>query len=444
MNGSPMGEVAKKTKRDLSQKLKWMMLFRLLAAVLVLGGTIIFRAHENLPYFAKPFIHLYWLSGWIILLSLCYALVYPLFKHEVLFAYLQIIIDTMIATAIIFLTGSFTSLFSFLYLIVIICSSMFVSRKYSLIIAGLCCLEYGVMVDLEYYEIIQPVFLQKGYLYNNFEWNQVIYKLCTVMMACFLTMILSGYLAEKERRAQSDLHAMEDHVKRVERMALVGEMAAGLAHEIKNPLASLSGSIQMLLESCAYEKDQKKLMNIAVREADRLNTLVNDFLHFAKPRAGTIMTLDVEKIIDETLALFQHNDRFKGITIARNHDRNLWIEMDPGHLKQVLLNLLINAAESMGEKKGTITVSSFSGDDGSVRVSVKDDGEGMDETVLKNIFDPFYTTKSRGTGLGLSIVLRILESYNCQINVKSKKNIGTEFTLILKTGQAVQKETRTA
>jgi two-component system sensor histidine kinase PilS (NtrC family) len=145
MSECPMGDVRKKKNSDLSQKLKWLMLFRLLAALLLLGGTIVFRAHENLPFFAQPFIHLYWLSGWIILLSLCYTLVYPLFKHESFFAYLQIGIDTMIASAIIFLTGSFSSLFTFLYLIVIICSSMFVSRKGGLIIAGLCCLEYGIM-----------------------------------------------------------------------------------------------------------------------------------------------------------------------------------------------------------------------------------------------------------------------------------------------------------
>jgi len=435
MSECPMGDVRKKKNSDLSQKLKWLMLFRLLAALLLLGGTIVFRAHENLPFFAQPFIHLYWLSGWIILLSLCYTLVYPFFKHEVFFAYLQLGIDTLIATAIIFLTGSFSSLFTFIYLIVIICSSMFVSRKGGLIIAGLCCLEYGIMVDLEYYEVIRPVFAQKGFLYENFEWNQVLYKMCTVMMACFLTMILSGYLAEKERRAKSDLLAMEDHVKRVERMALVGEMAAGLAHEIKNPLASLSGSIQMLMESDdnedKYGNEQNKLMTIAAREAERLNTLVSDFLLFARPVSGTIKKLDLGHVLDDTLALFNHHEKYRGrITISRKDEDDLWVEMDSGHLKQVLLNLLINAAEAIGEKNGTITVTSYRDHDGTVRLSIKDDGNGMEERIIRNIFDPFFTTKSKGTGLGLSIVLRILESYNCQINVKSEIGVGSDFTLI--------------
>ncbi len=432
---APVGEIREKNHTDFSQKLKWMMLFRLLAALLLLGATIVFRAHEGLPYFAQPFVHLYWLSGWIILLSLCYTLVYPVFKNEVFFAYIQIGIDTLIVTAIIFLTGSFSSLFTFLYLIVIICASMFVSRKGALIIAGLCCLEYGIMVDLEYYQVIRPVFTQKGYLYENFEWNQVLYKMCTVMMACFVTMVLSGYLAEKERRAKNELLALEDHVKRVERMALVGEMAAGLAHEIKNPLASLSGSIQMMMESECDESDdglaQKKLMTIAMREAERLNKLVGDFLLFARPMKIEAHSLGLAQVLDDTLALFQHCEKYRGkLTVIRKDEKDLSLSMDPGHLKQVLLNLLINAAEAIGEKDGTITVKAYRDRESRVRLSIRDDGEGMEENLIKNIFDPFFTTKSKGTGLGLSIVLRIVEAYNGQILVKSTKGEGTVFTLI--------------
>jgi two-component system sensor histidine kinase PilS (NtrC family) len=433
-----MGGFNKSKENDFGQKLKWLMLFRLLAALLILGGTIIFGAHEDLPFSAKPFIHLYWLSGWIILLSLCYTIVYPMFKRETFFAYLQIVIDTLIVTAVIFLTGSYSSLFTFLYLIVIICASMYLSKKGSMIISGLCCLEYGVMVDLEYFEVIRPVFLQKGFVYENYDWNQILYKLCTVMMACFLTMVLSSYLAEKERRAKRDLLAMEDHVKRVERMALIGEMAAGLAHEIKNPLASLSGSIQMLMEvgddcgnhdgSSGMEKN--KLMAIAVREADRLNSLVSDFLLFARPVTGTPKVFDIGDVINDTVTLFMHHDRFKNrIDVCWDGIKRLDVEMDPGHLKQILQNLLINAADAIGDVKGTITVKTWRDVDGHFKLSVRDSGCGMESKLIKNIFDPFFTTKSKGTGLGLSIVLRIVESYNGQIDVESEKGEGSEFTV---------------
>jgi two-component system sensor histidine kinase PilS (NtrC family) len=437
-----MNMVIKKQEGDLTGKLKWLILCRLLFALLFLGGTIIYGANENLSYLSQPLVYTYWLTAWIILLSLCYVLVFSFFKNDVVFAYLQTGIDTLIATAIVFLTGSFSSLFTFVYLIVIIYASMFLSRKGSLIIAGLCCLEYGIMVDLEYYQAIRPVLIPDGFLTHNVEWNQVIYKMSIVMVACLLTMILSSYLAEQERRAQSDLLNMEDHVKRMERMAVVGEMAAGLAHEIKNPLTSLSGSIQLLMESHHYDMDQKKLMTIVTREAHRLNSLVNDFLLFARPKAGEIKALDVNKVIDETLILFENHEMHKeNISINKKYENNLWAEMDPSHLRQILLNLLLNAIEAIEDRTGTVTVSSYLGKDNTVRIKISDDGEGMDDTTIKSIFDPFFTTKSKGTGLGLSIVLRILETYNYRIDVKSEKNQGSEFTLKLKNAHLVSEKT---
>jgi two-component system sensor histidine kinase PilS (NtrC family) len=307
---------------------------------------------------------------------------------------------------------------------------MLLSRKGSMIVAGLCCLEYGIMVDLEYFKVLKPVFFLNGYVIESYEWNHVIYKMCSVMMACGLVMILSSYLAEKERRAQMELMVMEDHVKRVERMAVVGEMAAGLAHEIKNPLTSLSGSIQLLAESNHYDLDQKKLMNIVRREAERLNTLVSDFLLFARPKIGNVQLLDVRKVLEETIALFQHHEKFSdNIKIIKHYGEDVWTKMDPGHLRQILLNLLLNASEAIGSKEGVISVSSYIGKDKTTRIRITDTGEGMDEEVMKSIFDPFFTTKPKGSGLGLSIVLRILESYNYQIDVKSKKNKGTMFVL---------------
>lgn len=428
-----MAKSIKKPDDDLFRKLKWMMLFRLLFALLLLGGTIIYGANENLSYFAKPLVYIYWLTAWVILLSLCYSLVYSFFSNEVFFAYLQTGIDTFIATAIIYLTGSFSSLFTFLYLIVIICGSMLLSRKGSLIIAGLCCLEYGIMVDLEYFKVIRPAFFPEGHLYDTYEWNQVIYKMGTVMLACFLTMVLSSYLAEQERRAQSNLQTMENQVKRMEQMAVVGEMASGLAHEIKNPLASLSGSIQMLMESRHNDKDQTKLMTIAVREAERLNALVSDFLQFAKPKMGAVEAIKIGRLLEDSIALFENNEKYKGkVTFVKKIEKNLWTEMNPGQLKQVVLNLLLNAAEAMGDNHGTITVLSFLHRDNDIRIKITDDGHGMDETTISSIFDPFFTTKPKGTGLGLSIVLRILQAYNYQITVKSEVGKGSTFTLKLK------------
>lgn len=425
-------DTIKKPEEDLFRKLKWMMLFRLLFALLFLGGTIVYSAHENLPYFSRPLVYIYWLMAWIILLSLCYALVFSYFRNDIVFAYLQTGVDTMIVTVIIFLTGSYSSLFNFLYLIVIICASMLLSRRGSFIVAGLCCLEYGIMVDLEYYKVLRPVFLAPEYLRDSYEWNQVLYKMGTVMLACFLTTVLSTYLAEQERRAQSDLQSMENQVKRMEQMAVVGEMASGLAHEIKNPLASLSGSIQMLKEAGQVDREQTKLMTIALREVERLNALVSDFLKFARPKKGTPEIIHVGAIVEDMITQFETQEAYKDhIRFEAKTGEDLWTEMDPGQLKQVLLNLMLNAAESIGKKQGTIRVLAFLYRDRYVRIKIIDDGEGIDESIISSIFDPFFTTKSKGTGLGLSIVLRILQAYNYNIDVKSEKGRGSTFTLTL-------------
>jgi len=253
------------------------------------------------------------------------------------------------------------------------------------------------------------------------------------MAACLITALLSSYLAEQERIAQSELNLMEGYLKRVENMAVVGEMAAGLAHEIKNPIASLSGSIQLLLESGKYNSVQQKLMQIVDRESGRLNTLVSEFLLFAKPKTGSITAVSVNKVLEETIEQCMFDLKFTDkITITKNLKEDLWTEMDSDHLRQIVLNLMLNAAESIKDDCGEIIVTAYSLKSGFVRIKIIDNGSGMNEELMQSIFDPFFTTKNKGTGLGLSIVHRLLETYGYQIDVKSEEGNGTEFHIKLK------------
>lgn len=310
---------------------------------------------------------------------------------------------------------------------------MLLSRKGSLMVAAFCSLQYGLLIDLAYYKTINNNWIVNEALSHSYEWNQIIYKICTVMAACLITALLSSYLAEQERIAQSELNLMEGYLKRVENMAVVGEMAAGLAHEIKNPIASLSGSIQLLLESGHYNSVQQKLMQIADREVGRLNTLASEFLLFARPKTGSVTTVSVSNILEETIEQCMFDSKFTdGIIITKNLEEELWTEMDSDHLRQIVLNLMLNAAESIKGDGGEITVNAYSLKSGFVRIKIIDNGVGMGEELLQSIFDPFFTTKTKGTGLGLSIVHRLLETYGCQIEVKSDEGVGTEFHVKLK------------
>jgi two-component system sensor histidine kinase PilS (NtrC family) len=208
-------------------------------------------------------------------------------------------------------------------------------------------------------------------------------------------------------------------------------MAAGMTHEIKNPLASLAGSIQILRKEIPYDAEHDKLMQIVLRETDRLNALVSNFLLFAKPPAGKIQRVDLESALSETIKLFQKNqDTRRRVTIMSDFFPNIWVEMDPVHLRQVMWNIILNAAEAI-EGEGFIKVKTYPLKHNHACIEVSDTGCGMTEKLMQSIYDPFFTTKSSGTGLGLSIVHRILESYNTWLEVESEVGRGTRFTLKL-------------
>ena len=419
-------------EKDFKDKLKWLMLFRVLFSTLLLGSSVILQLGDSPPPIGPPLKLLYGLIASIFFLSILYALVLERTKKYITFAYVQILIDTLIVTVILFVTGSFSSIFSFLYLVVIIYSSMLLSIRETLVIAAICSIQYGVMVDLEYYGIIYPFVAEKAMLASSHPWNQVLYKILITMTACFAVAFLSSFLSEQVRSTRKELRVMESHVKRVEKMAAVGEMAAGLAHEIKNPLASLTGSIQLLNEDNHYDPDHDRLMHIILREADRLSSLANNFLMYARPPAAKVETIEFDKVLIETAELFEKDASHDGrITIAKNIQSGIWISMDPVHLRQILWNLLLNASEAI-DGDGVINIEMYALKNKRACIKIADDGCGMSPEDLKPIFDPFYTTKPSGTGLGLSIVHRILEAYDSWLNVESEVNKGTTFTLQFK------------
>ena len=417
-------------ENEFLHKFKWIMFFRLLFTTILLGSTIIFQLRESPSFLARPLVFIYVLTAAIYLLSFIYSLILRRVKRQLLFAYVQFIIDTVVVTLILYVTGGFSSIFSFLYLVVIIYSSMLLFRRGSMIVAALCSIQYGIMVDLEYFGIFLPFVMEGGAV--DFTWSQALFKIVITMVACFAVAFLSGLLSEQERKTKKELLAMEVQVKRVEKMAAIGEMAAGLAHEIKNPLASLTGSIQLLREDLSDNTDHNKLMQIVLREADRLSSLVNDFLLFARPPMGKREPIELKGALMETMELFEKDSSSLGsITINKTLIPNVWIEMDSAHLRQVLWNLLLNAAESINGR-GRIDIRMIPLKNRHIGVQISDNGCGIPDNMVQSIFDPFFTTKPNGTGLGLSIVHRIVESHNSMLEVESEKDKGTTFTLRFK------------
>ena len=346
--------------------------------------------------------------------------------------YLELSIDTFIVTLIVYATGGYFSFLSFLYLVVIIYANMMIYLRGGLLIAGICSIQYALLIALEYTMTLPSITNDTGLLSQQQSAFNVISKVLITSTACFAVAVLSGLLTEQNRKTQKELKEMETHVKRVEKMAYMGEMAAGLAHEIKNPLASLVGSIQMLKNELPYSSDHQYLMEIILRETDRLSSLVTDFLFFARPPVGKPKKISLIEAAEEICALFEKDSIHAGkLSIQNRIDDKLWVLMDPVHFRQVLWNLILNAAESI-DTDGLIILAAKRKKNQDIEISVEDNGCGIPADKLPSIFDPFYTTKQQGSGLGLSIVHRILESYGSRLDVDTRENEGTVFSFPLK------------
>jgi two-component system sensor histidine kinase PilS (NtrC family) len=419
------------TDNDLLKKIKWLMYFRVLFTTFLLGSTIIVQYGHQLSSPNPQLVLLYGINAVVFILSIGYAIILRYDIYIPALAYLQIILDTVIVSLVVFATGCYASIFSFIYLLVVVYSSLLLSRKGSMFIAALSSIQYGLMVELEFYGFLKPFVAVRSPLLTD-DLTVVTYKIVITMIACFAVAWLSSFLAEQARSSRIALLAMEEHVRRVDRMAYMGEMAAGLAHEIRNPLASLTGSIQLLKEELQLPTGQEKLMRIVLREADRLSALVSDFLLFAKPPSGNITDIWVEEVLLETLALFE-NDPIccRRVSISTELLPHVRIAMDPIHFRQILWNLLLNAAEAVRDQ-GNIHIRMQNVQNGHVEVRISDTGHGISPEHLPLIYNPFFTTKTSGTGLGLSIVHRLLEAYGGSLDVESRIGQGTVAILMLK------------
>jgi two-component system sensor histidine kinase PilS (NtrC family) len=243
------------------------------------------------------------------------------------------------------------------------------------------------------------------------------------------------------------IRAMEGEIKRAEQLAAVGRLSAAIAHEIRNPLASLSGSIQLLRAELDLDESNQRLMEIIAHEIQRLNTIITDFLAYARPRPLQYDEVDIHKLISGTLHLFGKGlPEGSAVTIRTEFAPTVPnIAVDPQGLRQVLWNLCLNAVEAM-QYQGTLIVStaleprlphpyrhsaSLAGPGQALIIAVLDTGPGMSIDVQEKIFEPFYSTKDGGTGLGLATVDRIIYNHQGKIEVKSQLGHGTTMRIHL-------------
>ncbi|MCS6897321.1 MAG: ATP-binding protein [Nitrospira sp.] len=232
---------------------------------------------------------------------------------------------------------------------------------------------------------------------------------------------------------------LEEEMKRKQWLATLGEMSAGMAHEIRNPLGALAGAMQMLRKDAPADETARRLMDIAVREATRLDAIITAFLQYARPPALNLKQVDLNKVLAETLDLIQHEARARrDIAIATSlADEVLMVDIDPDQMKQVFWNLAVNAFDAMPQGGRLTIATGHRRVDAGVRkanvveILFQDSGEGIPKKNLDKIFLPFFTTKRHGSGLGLATVHRIVDLHGGWIKVESRENEGTSFVVCL-------------
>lgn len=218
-------------------------------------------------------------------------------------------------------------------------------------------------------------------------------------------------------------------LQKSEKLALLGQMAAGIAHEIRNPLTSIKGFIQLLRTSTRKEE----YFDILLTELDRINDIVGEFLVLAKPTAAVYMTRDIKMLLKDVVTLINNQSLLNNVQIFVEFDNDLpLISCEENQLKQVFLNLLKNAIEAM-PKGGNINLLVKEKEEGKISIQIIDQGVGIPQERISTLGEPFYTTKEKGTGLGLMTCYKIIEGHNGELNIYSKINEGTTIEIILPT-----------
>jgi two-component system sensor histidine kinase PilS (NtrC family) len=227
----------------------------------------------------------------------------------------------------------------------------------------------------------------------------------------------------------SAIRAMESRMRQADRLATLGRMAANIAHEIRNPLASLTGAIEVLTSPHTAEDARERLSQIVARESERLNHIIKNFLEYARPAPLSITTFDVAAAAEEVLLLLEHRASPGSLKVIREFAPSVLWPVDAEQFRQILWNLCLNAAESMPEGGELRVAVAVRGE--TLEVTVTDTGEGIAADDLSHVFEPFFSTKSEGTGLGLALVHRVVQEHGGEIDVRSSPGLGTTFTLTL-------------
>ena len=338
-------------------------------------------------------------------------------------AYSQIALDQITWSALAYVSGGTASGATSFYGLSCVAGAVLLGVRGAVFgaISGALCL--SLMSAAFVFGVLSPPPDQPAY---GTSWEAISYPLTLNLLVLLVVALLAGYLAERLRLAGGQLEVAEARADEAERLALLGTFAAGLAHEIRNPLGSIGGSAALLADAPGLSGEDRTLIGIIVRETSRLNDLVTDVLDLSKPRLPVLGDVDVAVLASEVVRLAAFSGR--GLDVEVRYDGpevDVVVRADSAQLRQVVWNLVRNAvqASAAGSPVNVIVRRTPR----SVLLEVRDHGAGIPESARAQLFDAFYSTRSQGIGIGLAVVKRIVEDHGFRIDVDSAEGLGTTF-----------------
>lgn len=342
----------------------------------------------------------------------------------------QLVFDQLTWTVFVYLTGGVGSAATLFYGLTCLAGAIATGVSGAWIAAGTACLFYAVLAVCSAMHWIEGPSDQNPAFYSS-NTDEIIYHFGVNVLGIIVVALLGGYLAERLRLTGGKLVEAEERAKRAERLAVLGGLASGLAHEIRNPLGSIGGSIRLLAMNRQLNDDDRKLCEIIQRETTRLNDLVSDMLDLTRARVPNFTVVDVVAVVEDVVSLASASGRAVSDVAVRyvGGAKRLLVRADAAQMRQLIWNLVRNAvqASSAGD---TVRIAVEEDPAKGGMLSVEDDGQGIEPELIPRLFDPFFTTRSHGSGIGLAVVQRIADEHGFKIAVTSRMGHGARFVVM--------------
>jgi signal transduction histidine kinase len=406
------------------KQILWFILIRLVAVTSILVAVVIIQSSTSDFIPPLPF---YYFVLVVYLLSLGYLGLYLWWKRYAFQVYLQTIVDLLLITSLIYISGGLSGSLYLLYIFSIIAPSIVLSSRAAYLTAGLAAILFGLLVDGLYFGVI-PYFSPEQYRERSL--GLVLFTMFLAWSLFFIIAYVANYLTGSLMKTKEALLLAQKELEIKERLATAGRISAQLAHEVRNPLAAISGAVQVLKNELDLDEEQRSLMGIVLKESQRVSQSIEHFLDLASPGKQVFSWLNLPEILDETLSLLRASGELNGRYHLEGNfsSAKLGYYGNPNQFKQVFWNLIKNALKAMPDG-GTLSIDFFMDRKKSVKIRFADTGRGLKKEDKDRLFEPFFTRFENGRGLGLVVVRRIVDDYDGKIEVKSEFQKGTEIIL---------------